>query len=458
MQPLPPADLDLPAITPPEKPLPLWRFLQEFPKNPLRAVPLGAYENDITVLRARVPNVTYAWITGPQLVEDVLIGRAADLDKSRLEKRVFDGALGSSVLTADGARWRWQRRALAPLFRHKAILADVPAMAEAAQTQIAKWRAAGAGMRRVDTDMTEATMAVILRAMLAKTDEDLGRRIMAATERYLASAPWEGAFAILRLPMWAPHPGTWRMRRAAKVLRAIMQELIAERRASGGAETDLLGRLLAARDPETDAPLDEEGLVNNLSTLLLAGHETTAKALSWTLYILARAPQWQDAVRDEVASVAGEEPIGPEDLDRLLLTTRVLKESMRLYPPAPVVARVNTAFIRAGGENLPAGSNVVFPIFAIHRHRRYWTDPESFDPDRFLPEREKERPRTQFMPFGNGPRICIGQSFAMAEAVTLLASFVRAAKFGWDGKHRPEPLSRITLTPAGGMPLLVTPL
>ena len=447
-----------PAITPPEAPLPLLKFLRQFPKNPLRSVPRGAYEQDIFVLRAKTLNVAYAWITGPELIEEILIRRAGALNKSRVEKQVFDRSVGDSVLTADGARWRWQRRVLAPLFRHQEIIAYVPRMSQATEQHIAVWQASGPGLRNVEEDMTQATLAVIMRSMLGNSDAGVATRIMAATEAYLSKASWEAAYAILRMPNWVPHPGTWRMIRSARTLRSIMADLIAERRAIGGADDDLLGRLLAARDPETDEPMHEEGLINNVSTLLLAGHETTAKALTWTLYLLARAPEWQQAVREEVSRVAGGNQICAEHIDQLQITTRVLKETMRLYPPAPVVARVNTEFIRAGDENLPVGSNLVFPVYAIHRHRKYWQDPDRFDPDRFLPENEKRIPRTQYMPFGAGPRICIGQAFAMIEAVTLLASFIRAAEFDWDGKHKPEPISRITLRPAGGMPLLVRPL
>ena len=447
-----------PAITPPEAPLPLLKFLRQFPKNPLRSVPRGAYEQDIFVLRAKTLNVAYAWITGPELIEEILIRRAGALNKSRVEKQVFDRSVGDSVLTADGARWRWQRRVLAPLFRHQEIIAYVPRMSQATEQHIAVWQASGPGLRNVEEDMTQATLAVIMRSMLGNSDAGVATRIMAATEAYLSKASWEAAYAILRMPNWVPHPGTRRMIRSARTLRSIMADLIAERRAIGGVDDDLLGRLLAARDPETDEPMHEEGLINNVSTLLLAGHETTAKALTWTLYLLARAPEWQQAVREEVSRVAGGNQICAEHIDQLQITTRVLKETMRLYPPAPVVARVNTEFIRAGDENLPVGSNLVFPVYAIHRHRKYWQDPDRFDPNRFLPENEKRIPRAQYMPFGAGPRICIGQAFAMIEAVTLLASFIRAAEFNWDGNHKPEPISRITLRPAGGMPLLVRPL
>jgi cytochrome P450 len=248
------------------------------------------------------------------------------------------------------------------------------------------------------------------------------------------------------------------MRRASRRMRGAVGDIVSRRRAEGAEGSDLLGRLLAARNPETGVAMDDEHVVSNLLTLLEAGHETTARALTWTLYLLARAPEWQDRVRAEVMAVAGSGPIEAAHVSRLLITERVIKESMRLYPPAPVLVRMPLTDIKFGDVNVRAGAQIVVPIYAIHRHRKLWSDPDRFDPDRFLPDAEKAMPRTQYMPFGAGPRICLGLSFALVEAVVLLATFVRAARFDWDGRHFPEPVSRVTLRPKGGMPLMVAPL
>jgi cytochrome P450 len=157
----------------------------------------------------------------------------------------------------------------------------------------------------------------------------------------------------------------------------------------------------------------------------------------------------------EIERVAGSGPIAAEHINRLTIVTQVLKEAMRLYPPAPVLTRITTEALEIGGKRLEAGSLVVMPIFAIHRHRRLWQDPDRFDPDRFAPEHEQQHARYQFMPFGAGPRICIGASFAMIEATAMLATFVRAAHFEVPAGHTPVPISRVTLRPSGGMPLKV---
>ena len=360
-------------------------------------------------------------------------------------------------MISDGADWRWQRRALAPLFRPVDIQTYVPAMSRAATDQVERWRADTSGRpRAIDEDMLRATYEVILATMLVGGRPAEAETILRAGGEYLSRVSWEMAYGLLRLPTWLPHPASWQMHRASNQLRGAVRAIIERRRAEGGAPTDLLGRLLAARHPDTNEPMPDKLIVSNLLTLLEAGHETTAKALTWTLYLLARAPEWQQRVYEEVRAIAGDRQIDAAMVPRLEVTHRILKEAMRLYPPAPVVARLSSEPVDLGGFPLPAGSQIVIPIFAIHRHRKLWDDPDRFDPDRFLPEAEAGRPRTQYMPFGGGPRVCIGATFAMSEAAVLLATFVRAAKFDWDGKHTPEPISRVTLRPAGGMPLQVT--
>jgi cytochrome P450 len=231
--------------------------------------------------------------------------------------------------------------------------------------------------------------------------------------------------------------------------------LLAQRRASPKPMDDLLQRLANARNPETGAQMSDELLIDNLLTFFMAGHETTAKALTWTLYLLARAPQWETRILEEVRLVAGDGPIAPDHIDKLAITTQVLKESMRLYPPAPVMARQSTIDTELGGVPIKAGTQIIIPIYAIQRHRRYWSDPDRFEPERFAPENEAKIPRYRYMPFGAGPRICIGMAFAMIEGVAILATLVRAASFATTLSREPEPVSRVTLRPSGGMPLAV---
>ena len=445
-----------PTVTPPDKPLPLWQFLPAFVRNPLRSIPKQAYEDDAAIMTVRAGTVV-VWLTAPHLVEQVLLTEADNVAKSKVEKRIFRASLSGSVLVSDGADWRWQRRALAPLFRASDIQAYVPAMTAAAEAQVSRWReTASGGPRPIDQDMMRATYDVILTTMLVGGRPAEAETILKAGSDYLARASWEIAYGILQFPTWLPHPATWQMRRAARQLRQSVAAIITRRRAEGGNPQDLLGRLLSARHPDTNAPMPDALLVSNLLTLLEAGHETTAKALTWTLYLMARAPDWQRRVLEEVRAVCGDKPIAADHVVKLAITQRVVKEAMRLYPPAPVMARDPKVPLDIGGNRITPGSQIIIPIFAIHRHRKLWVDPDRFDPDRFLPEAEAARPRTQYMPFGAGPRVCIGATFAMVEATVLVATFIRASRFDWDGRHAPEPISRVTLRPEGGMPLSVT--
>jgi cytochrome P450 len=446
-----------PTVAPSERPLALPKLLLRLVQNPLTVIPRAAYEEGLTVLGR--PGGTVAWVSDPALVEEVLLNRAAAFEKTAEEKRVFARSLRDGVLTAEGKLWRWQRRAMAPMFRQAEILRYVPAMAQAAAEQIARWERSQPGaVQQIDRDMTETTFAIIARTMLAGGFPAEARVIKQATARTLSRISWEIAYAMLRLPRWMPHPASLQIIRATRQLRHAVGAIIARRQASGGEGDDLLGRLLAARDPDSGEPMSHERLVNNLLTLLEAGHETTSRALTWALYLLSRAPEWQDKLRAEVAAVSGQDVIAAEHLPELRLTHQVVKETMRLYPPAPVISRVALEPLVLGGQNVPAGAMIVIPIYAIHRHRKLWADPDRFDPARFTPESEEAFPRGQFMPFGAGPRICLGAAFAMAEAVVALATFIRAARFEWAGQQEPKPVSRITLQAKGGMKLRVTML
>jgi cytochrome P450 len=446
-----------PTVEPAAGLLPLYRFIPRFIRNPLRSLPRAVYEEPL-VVHAGAPS-GLAWVTAPALVERILLHEADDFPKTPLEKRVFEPILGDGILTSQGHSWRWQRRTAAPLFRYQDLVAQVPAIATVGEERLALWRTGPPVTHQIDREMADVTYDVFTHTLLAGAPRADGEILKRRGAEFLSRISWEIAWAMLRLPGWVWHPAKGSMRRSAEAMRAATERIIARRRAEKGEPgRDILGRLLATRDPETGQPMSDAQVADNLLTFIAAGHETTAKALTWTLYLLARAPRWQASVRAEVTSVCGSGRVAARDLDKLAVTTRVLKESMRLYPPAPVLTRSVGRDLDIGGHRLKRGALIIMPIYAIHRHRALWEDPDRFDPDRFLPEAEASHLRTQFMPFGFGPRTCIGMAFAMLEATALLATLVRGARFDWDGRHSPEPVTRVTLQPKGGMPLLVTPL
>ena len=445
-----------PTVEPAPQPLPLRRFLIRFVRNPLSSLPRAVYEDGIVVHDNGRSIV--AWVTDPALIEEVLLSRAEEFPKTPLEKKVFENTLGDGILTSQGPSWRWQRRTAAPLFRPADLAHLVPAMSAAAEHQLQRWRNAPGSIQAVDRDMTETTFRVISETMFAGSADAEAAAILAASDKALSTVSWDIAAAMLRFPPWLWYPGKFGRRRAGRALRDAVATILTRRRAAGIQGDDLLARLATARDPDTGAPMSDKQLIDNLVTFLAAGHETTAKALTWTLYLIARAPEWQQRIRREVRDVAGESAIGAAHIDRLVVTRAVLEEAMRLYPPAPVMTRQTAAATVLGGKSLPGGALIMIPIYGLHRHTKLWDDPDRFDPERFMPERKAKYARTQYMPFGFGARTCIGASFAMMEAVAILATLVRRADFEWDGRHAPEPLSRVTLRPRGGMPLRVWPI
>jgi cytochrome P450 len=442
---------------PPATPLPPLKLLLRIIRNPISSIPQAVYEQGVLAgRRARGRQVVY--VTDPALVERILLGQHESFRKSPLEYRIFKETLGDGILTSQDAAWKWQRRTAAPLFRPVDLAALVPAMTAEGEAQLARWLQSPAGTTQaIAEDMSEMTFRVISATMFAGAASHATEAFWRATDTSLEWVTWELAAGMFGVPEWVWHPGKRPRRQAAAAMRAFCRDLLARRRAEGLAgRQDLLARLALATDPETGQAMDEEQLIDNLLTFLGAGHETTAKALTWALYLLARAPEWQQRLRAEVTAVAGNAPVDHGHLDRLVLTRQVIKEAMRLYPPAPMMSRIAAAPGKLGELEIDAGTITVIPIYAIHRHRALWSEPDVFDPTRFAPEREKAHARTQFMPFGFGPRLCIGMSFAMMEAQALLATLVGGASFAWDGAWAPEPQSRVTLRPKGGMPLQVT--
>jgi cytochrome P450 len=202
--------------------------------------------------------------------------------------------------------------------------------------------------------------------------------------------------------------------------------------------------------------MSDEDLRDNLITFISAGHETTALTLTWALYLISQHPPTETRLVEEIASVAGNEPIGPQHIEHLTFTKHVVQEAMRLFPPVAILPRAAERDTMVGAVSVKAGTTLLIPIYALHRHRLLWSEPDAFDPDRFASEKTGSRHKFAYLPFGGGPRGCIGLNFAMIEAVAMLATFVRSAHFTHDPAHKIRPLMRITMRPQGGMPMQVT--
>jgi cytochrome P450 len=441
-----------PFPSPPPQPLGPLSYFLNFVRNPLSVMPAVVYREPIFQYRGRI-----TYVTDPPLIKRILLDEFADFPKTPVERYVFSGLLGSGLLTTHGSEWRWQRQAAAPIFRHAEILRYGPVMSAAAEGVVAKWRAQVPGaVRRVDDDTTRAAFSVIAETMLHSDDPAVTAALERSNSDYLLPMSWPAVYGMLGLPQRLPYPRRGVRRDAERDMRASVGNLVRERRRQTATRVDLMTRLLAARDPESGQSMSDERMVDNLLAFLLAGHETTAKSLAWMLYLVARSPAWESRLLEEITAVAGCAPVEAAHVERLTATAMFIKEAMRLYPPISSLVRVATKDVDLAGTAVRAGSLIVIPIFAIHRHRLLWDDPHRFDPQRFAPEAEARLVRYQYMPFGAGPRICIGASFAMLEATIMLATFVRAARFEVPAGHVPIPLSRVALQPKNGMPLLVS--
>jgi cytochrome P450 len=443
---------------PPPGRLPFLLLIARLLSNPLASWGRDFYQQPLVGYRSFGRDTVF--VMEPELIQQVLLDDADSFTKSPVHDQVLGEGAGQGLLIAEDELWRWQRRSLAPLFRADDVAAYVPDFVSACGAVLERWASAPHGsLQPIDDDMAAATLHVledtVLGAGLSREDH---ARVGAAATTFLQPTVWKIAFASLGLPPWTPHPGYLRMSRASRDLRDVASRALARRRAADGAGDDLLGRLITAHDPASGEPMPERLIVDNIVTFLLAGHETTAQALSWTLYLLSLFPEWQDRARNEVRRVAGGRPIGREEVQNLPLLEAIFQESMRLYPPAPSLVRIARNGTSLGGYPVAASASIVIPIYVVHRHERLWDEPLRFDPARFSPEAKIGRHRCAYMPFGAGPRTCIGSTFAMLEGKTMLATLLAKAKFELPEKEVPEPLARITLRPRAGLKLNVTML
>jgi cytochrome P450 len=333
-------------------------------------------------------------------------------------------------------------------------------MAAAGERLVQRWRRHDGRMVDVTLEMTRVTLDVLERTIFTHgitRDPDALSRAM--TRYFEALGPID-PLDVFGFPDWVPRLGRLRARPAIRFFEEIVTELIETRRAliarGGDAPHDLLTLLLEASDPETGQGLGPVEVAANIVTFIGAGHETTANALSWSIFLLSQTPAIRERVEREVDEVLGaERAIGPDDLPRLVFTRAVIDEALRLYPPAPFMSRAPIREDRIGSFRIPKDSTVVIAPWVLHRHRRLWDNADAFDPDRFMPERRAAIDRFSYLPFGVGPRVCIGATFALQEAAIILASIVRAARLELREGHEVRPLHRVTLRPDGGLPMRV---
>ena len=439
-------------IVPPPRPLSAFRLLRGAVRNPIETWPAEVYQR--TFFQSSVLGHRYAFVSGPDLIKQVLVDQADSFEKGVITRRALQPALGDAILTSDGAKWRWQRRIAAPMFRQENVQRIVPLMIACAERTRDRWCAHPARAEiDIAREMMRTTFDIVLEAMLpgrGKIDAPAAER---AITDYLEATSWILMLTMTRAPRWLPFPGSRRARRAIAYLRQVLNGLIAEARRKPSDRGDLLSLLIEAKDPETGRSMDDENIRDNLLTFITAGHETSAVALTWTFYLLSLHAEVEEKLRGELTAVTGGSPLRAEHIDQLSYTKQVIQEAMRLYPPAPVIVREAQRDLRLGDQIIKAGTVVYVPVYAVHRHEKLWKEPDRFDPERFDPEAVRGRNRLAYLPFGAGPRICIGMGFALAEMITIVSVLSSTFTLRLRPAFVPKPKLRVTLRPQGGMPM-----
>lgn len=398
------------------------------------------------------------FLTHPDHVGHILQENHRNYQRSR-DYRKLRRLLGNGLVTNDGASWLKQRRLMQPAFHRRRIAGFGETMVQETQKLLAEWETPAFSGEPLDVsaEMMRVTLNIVSRVMFgAEVQGDAARLepLVTMAQREVRRR----LYVLVDVPEWIPLPGNRRSKSARQTIDAVVTRIIAARRQSDSTqEDDLLSMLLEARDPDTGEPMDDDQLRDEVRTIFLAGHETTANALTWTWYLLARNPDAAGKLREELARVLDGRAPTVADVPQLTYSKMVVEESMRLLPPVWSLSREAIADDEIGGYRIPAGGTVILSQYITHRRPDFWEDPEAFIPERFAPEHAKERHRFAYFPFGGGPRLCIGNNFAMLEAQLLLATIAQRYELELVPEHPVELEPLITLRPRHGMMMTLRP-
>ncbi|MBE9636986.1 cytochrome P450 [Salipiger mangrovisoli] len=441
-----------PRIEPATEPLGMLASLRAARSNVLRIIPAIAYTQPIVT--GTTGHARWHMVQGPEGMRRLFLDNVENYPKSEVMLRMLRPAVGDSLFTSEGAQWRWQRRAIAPVFAARNVEALAPVMTATAER--ACDRLAGTTQAEMVTEMLSATFDVICDVALSGRAHFDAETYGEAITRYFLTVGRASLLDFLEVPPWVPRPAELFGRGAVKTMHAMVARAIEARRreARGGAE-DLLDHMLAARDPDSGRTMSPQDLLHNMQFFIVAGHETTALSLAWALYLLAHDAPAQDRARQEARDVLQGGPCGHAELARMPGITAVLDETMRLYPPVGMLARTVRAPDMLYDREIRPRETIFVNTWALHRHHDYWQQPDHFIPARFDPGQTRDR--YLHLPFGAGPRICVGANFAMMQAGIILATLLARYRFAPKGP-RPEPIMHMTVRPDPGVTLEVSPL
>ncbi len=448
-----------PAPVPRGTPLGPLASLWVLHKNPIETWTRFHFEEPIIV----GPTVlgTVAVVSEPAAIRRILVDNAANYCRDRLQRRILGVGLGSGLFLAEGEEWRVQRRTLAPLFTPKTVAGFAAATNDAALDLVARWLRRREGrIFDIQPEMARVTLDVLGRTIFSDGLGSDPSAFTAALSRYFLTLGRLDPFDLLDLPDWVPRLTKLTGRKALSVFEDVLniENLVARRKAllaenDAAAPRDILTLLLKAEDPRTGTGLSSADVRANITTFIGAGHETTANALIWSLFLLSLSEEWRLQLAAEADAVLPGPVAGYAE--KLIKTRAVIEEALRLYPPAASISREALEFDTLAGRRIRKGTLVIVSQWVLHRHKLLWGEPDLFDPRRFLPGAREKIDRFAYLPFGAGPRICIGATFALQEAAIILAHIMRSFTLGVQKGYEVKPVQRITLRPEGGLPMIL---
>lgn len=426
----------------------------------------GLYERSYRMKMGEVhfPGVDLYMVNEPSLVRQVLVSDAAQFPKNELMGDALRPLLGDSIFTTNGTQWQRQRAMMEPAFAQARVNVAFPVMRAATQDMLERLAALpDAAEHDVEIEMTHVTADIIFRTIFSVPMEGPdAHRVFESFARYQALAPRLILPSIFGV-RWLVFP--WdilRSRKAAREIRTLLADLVRPRFEAyrGGCpsrHSDILEAFLQARDPVTGDAFEFEELVNQVAMLFLAGHETSASALTWALYMVAKSPDVQARMHAEVMALESttnpDKPVDSSEMKSLELTWNVFRETLRLFPPVGFIARESAQTCPMRDKTVGKGASVVVSPWLIHRHRDLWEDPDAFNPDRYANDASRESLKNAYLPFSMGPRVCMGAAFALQEAVLILSSLAHHYEFEAVPGHVPQPVGRLTIRSENGVRL-----
>lgn len=435
-----------------------WRYLKLVRADLLSAHPAKLYR--AWMAEFRTPFFRSYLCNDPALVDLVLKERPRDFPKSDRLREGLAPLLGQSVFITNGAQWERQRRIIDPAFEGGRLRDTFPAMWAATLSAVERLRGAR-GPIDIEPEASHAAADVIFRTLFSIPIQDAtAAQVFDAFRRHQRAAPIVNIAALLTLPRWLPRPHSRATRATAAEIRGLITRLTTERMAAiraGTAPDDLATKIMTTPDPQTGQTFDTEEMVDQVAIFFLAGHETSASALSWALWLLAASPDWQDRVAAEAQAEV--DPAAPDFamVSRLKTARAVFREALRLYPPVPMMVRETVQPERLRDRLAPKGAQIVLSPWHLHRHERLWDNPDGFDPGRWDTENGRDGLRRAYIPFSAGARVCTGAGFAMVEGPLMLAMISRAFRLEVVADRIPEPVAYLTVRARDGIWLRLTP-